>query len=86
MKAAWEHKMAGSVTCLLCRPQEGASSDLAKLAVAAVSGEDDFNPFNLARGQSRGQFDLTQTVESLGFFIADDTGNRVRNERADVRK
>ena len=78
MKAAWEHKLEGQVTCIRCRPQEGATSDLAKLAVAAVSGDDinDFNPFHMLRSNSNraSHFDLTQTVESLGFFIASESG------------
>ena len=35
---AWEFNLEGKINSILCRPQDGASSDLAKLAVAAVSG------------------------------------------------
>ena len=46
---------------------------MAKLAVAAVAGDDvDLNPFSTRKSS---QFDLTQTVESLGFFLADSSGD-----------
>lgn len=69
LKPAWEHSIPGGAGAILCRKQEGASSDLAKMAVAAVSGEDLFGQLHTSRSM-----DLTQTVESLGFFVGANDG------------
>ena len=66
-KAAWEYTINGGVGSILCRRQEGASSDLAKMAVAAVSsGEDLMRP----------GFESNQSVENLSFYI----GSKVSGE------
>jgi len=69
MKPAWEHKLEGQVTCIKCRPQEGATSDLAKLAVAAVSGDDisEFNPFQMLRTEFKINKKNSTFIESSTF-------------------
>ena len=76
-KAAWEHLLEGGVSDLLCRPQEGVSSDLAKMAVAAVSGEELMSSSSFNSRSS--QFDLTQNVqvENLSFYFATKNGEIV---------
>ena len=76
-KAAWEHLLEGGVADLLCRPQEGVSSDLAKMAVAAVSGEELMSSSSFNSRSS--QFDLTQNVqvENLSFYFATKNGEIV---------
>ena len=71
-KAAWEHTLQGGISDLLCRAQEGASSDLAKMAVAAVSGDD--ISFSRKSSATSG-FDLSaSTVENLGFYLGGKQG------------
>ena len=50
-KPAWEFTLAGGCGAILCRRQEGASSELAKMAVAAMTNDmsDFLNQHNRSR-------------------------------------
>ena len=77
-KPAWEFTLAGGCGAILCQRQEGASSDLAKMAVAAMTN--DMSDF------SSRCFESTQSVENLGFYIGNQTNGEVSYVNAKGQK